>query len=145
MKLASSLETDVSSIRKNDATDQPLVSHFEMNTVFILENNANALKLASSIEIDVVSIRKNNAPDRTVASSLATISSLLSFTITALSFNFHCITGIDFTYHPTLSHSHVTRIESIFPILRLLAFPSILSISSCSTIVTQTIRDLSNH
>lgn len=110
LKLVSSLETNVASIRKNDTTEQSLASRFEMNTVFILENNATALKLASRIETDVASICKNNAPDRTVALSLATISSLLSFTITALSFNLHCITGIDFTYHPTLSHSHVTRI-----------------------------------
>ena len=58
--LASSLETDVVYIRKNDASEQPLASRLEMNAAFILLNNATALKLASSLATDVVSIRKND-------------------------------------------------------------------------------------
>ena len=120
LKLLSSRETGVASIRKNYTTEEPLVSRLEMNAAFILETNTTELRLIFSRETDVASIRKNNSSDLTLASSLATISSLLPFSITVLSFNFHCITCIFFTYHPTLYHSYVTWIEYILPILQLL-------------------------
>ena len=47
--LASSLDTGVASIRKNDATEQPLESRLETNAVFIFRNNTTALKLVSSL------------------------------------------------------------------------------------------------
>ena len=47
--LPSSLETDVSYIRKNDTPEQPLTSRFVTNAAFILRNNATVLKLTSSL------------------------------------------------------------------------------------------------
>ena len=44
-----SLKTNISSIYKNDAPEQPLVSRLATNAEFILWNNATALKLVSSL------------------------------------------------------------------------------------------------
>ena len=123
------LETNEVYIRKNDApvkSDLTLVSSLETNAVFILENNAPEqpdINLISRLEMSVVFILENNAPDLTLVYCLETISSLLPFPTTVLSYNFHYITDIDFTYHPTLYYSHVAWIESNIPILRLLISP----------------------
>ena len=66
---------------------------------------------------------ENSTPDLTLVSSLEIISSLPPFPTTKLSYNFHYITCIDFTYHPNLYHNHVTWIEYILPILQLLVSP----------------------
>ena len=57
---------------------------------------------------------------RQIQYSLETISSLLPFPITTLSYNLHCISGIEFTYHPNLYYFHITWIEFILPIIQLL-------------------------
>ena len=55
---------------------------------------------------------------------IVTSSSFLPFPITTLSYNFHSIIYLDFTYHPNLYHSHSTWIQSILPtILLLMYFP----------------------
>ena len=48
------------------------------------------------------------------------IVSLSPFPRTLLLCNFHCITGIDFTYHPGLYSKHNKWMEAILPIIRLL-------------------------
>ena len=131
MNLASSLETDAISICIDDIPVKPdltLASILETNAIFMLYNNAPeqlGLTLAPSFETNAVFILENNEPDLTLASSLKTISSLLLFPITALSYNFYCITGIDFTYHPTLYHSNVTWINPFSIFFRYLILPSI--------------------
>ena len=62
-----------------------------------------------------------------LASSLVTDATNIDLTLPLLPFpnitlplNFHCITGIDFMYHPLLYHNHSAWIESILPILQLL-------------------------
>ena len=62
------------------------------------------LLLASSLVTDVTNI------DLTLP--------LLPFPNITLSLNFHCITGIDFLYHPLLYHNHSAWIESILHILQ---------------------------
>ena len=37
---------------------------------------------------------------------------LSPYSDSSLSFHFHCITGIDFTYHPLLYHNHSTWIKN---------------------------------
>ena len=54
--------------------------------------------------------------------------SLSPYPDTSLPFHFHCITGIDFAYHPLLYHNHSTWIKTILPILK-------KSMISCSVIV----------
>ena len=39
---------------------------------------------------------------------------------TSLPFHLHCITGIDFTYHPLLYHNHYAWIKRILPLLKIL-------------------------
>ena len=80
------------------------------------------MKLKTKLKPDVACIRKNTIPNLTLISSLATVSLLLPYPITALPFDFHCITGIDFIYHPSLSHNHVTCIEFILLIIKLLIY-----------------------
>ena len=114
LTLASSFETNVVYIRKNSILvkfDLTLVSSLDTNAAFILENNVPEqpdLKLTSRLETNTVCILENNIPVLTLVSSLETISSLLSFPTIALSCNFHCIISIDFIYHSTLYHSHIS-------------------------------------
>ena len=61
-----------------------------------------------------------NIPDIAHTTTLAPVSSLLPFPCTSLPINLQCITGIDFTYHPTLWNNHATWINSISPLLQLL-------------------------
>ena len=134
LALASSLTTDVVHIRPNGITAK-LVPSLTIDAASIRKNNVR--ELVSSITTDVSSIRKNDAienltsgletdvvplniPDLTLTTNLAPVSSLLLFPITALPFNLHCITGIDFTYHPTLCQDHATWIRLILPLLQLL-------------------------
>ena len=98
--------TNVASIRWNDITE-----------------------LESGLLSIAVSLRKKDVTDKLVSglvtnltytTNLASISSFLTFPINKLSFNLHCITCIDFTYHSTLWKNHAIWIKSILPLLQLL-------------------------
>ena len=45
---------------------------------------------------------------------------LLSYPNISLQIHFHCITRIDFPYHPLLYHNHSASIETIIPIIKIL-------------------------
>ena len=115
--LASGLTTEVASLRTKDVLDN-LVSGLTTNVAYIYNCDVNE-NLTPDLETNVVPI---NTPDIVHTTTLAHVSSLLHFPITALPINLHCITGIDFTYHPTLWHNHDTWIESISPLLQLLIY-----------------------
>ena len=68
--------------------------------------NTDCLHLSSSLVTDATNI---NLPVP-----------LSSYPDAALPFHVHCITGIDFAYHPLLYHNHSTWIKTILPILKLL-------------------------
>ena len=55
-------------------------------------------------------------------SSLETSSSFFPFPITTLSYNFHSISYLYFTYHPNLYHIHIIWIQSILPTILLLMY-----------------------
>ena len=96
-KLASGLTTDVSSLRKKDVQDN-LASGLTTNVASVYNNDVKE-SLIPYLETNVVPI---NTPDIAHTTTLAPVSFLLPFPITTLPINLHCITGIDFTYHPTL-------------------------------------------
>ena len=105
--------------------------------------------LASSLVTDAVSILTNTALDNnnsTLASSFATDVAnidlsllLLPFLNTSLSFNVHCITGIDFTYHPLVS-----SYSNHSAILILYRLSTLITLYSCTLSVVQ-IRTLVLH
>ena len=65
--------------------------------------------LKPDIKPELLSISSLEARcQRQTQSSHETILSLIPFPIVTLSYNFHCITGIDFTHHPNLYHCHIT-------------------------------------
>ena len=113
--MALDLTTDVLCLRKKDVLAN-LVSGFTTNVASVCNYDVNE-NLTSDLETNVAPI---NTPDIAHTTTLAPVSSLLSFPITALPINLHCITGIDFTYHSTLWHNHARWIESISPLLQLL-------------------------
>ena len=85
---------------------------------------------ASSLMSDKASSRTNdileNIDSTLVSSRVTDVANidltlpLLPFPNTSLSFNLHCITGINFTYHQFLYHNHSAWIESIILILQIL-------------------------
>ena len=88
----------------------------------IRQNNDNDSTL--SLRTNATSIRKNDVAtkfgiDLTLTTNHSPVSSLLPFPTTVLPFHFHCITCIDFTYHPTLWKNHTLWIKSILPLLQL--------------------------
>ena len=113
-KLAPSLTTDAASIRKNNVHE--LVSSITTDVSSIRKNDVIE-NLTLGLETDVVPL---NIPDLTLTTNLAPVSSFVLFPITALPFNLHCITDIDFTYHPILCQDHATWNRSILPLLQLL-------------------------
>ena len=132
-----SLRTNATSIRKNDVATKlafrrktnvaDIRKSNEIDSTFSLRENAKSIqkndvaaKLIFSRRTNVINIRKNNEIDLTLITNHAPVSSLLPFPTTALSFHFHCVTGIAFTYNPTLWKNHTTWIKSILPLLQLL-------------------------
>ena len=74
-------------------TDLPIVSSLVPDARHIVCSHS-----ASSIVTDATTI---NLPVH-----------LSPYSDSSLSFHFHCITGIDFTYHPLLYHNHSTWIKN---------------------------------
>ena len=105
--LASCLTTDVASLRKKDVLD---------NVAYVCNNDAND-HMTPDLETNVAHV---HTPDISHTSTLAPVSSLLPYPSTTLPNNLQCITGIDFTYHPTLWNNHATWINSISLLLQLL-------------------------
>ena len=118
-----SLRTNATSIRKNDVATKLVFSRNmnvvdirksnEIDSTFSLRVNATSIqkndvaaKLIFSRKTNVINIRKNNEIDLTLINNHAPVSSLLPFPTTTLSFHFHCVTCIDFTYHQTLWKNH---------------------------------------
>ena len=102
-------------------TNRPKVSHLGLdhlttNAASVCNNDVNE-NLTTDLETNIVPI---NTRDIVHTTTLAPVFSLLPFSTTALPINLHCITGIDFTYHPTLWNNHATQIKSSSPLLQLL-------------------------
>ena len=105
--LTAHLTTDVASLRQNGVLD---------NVAYVCNNDVNDY-LTPDLETNVTRI---HILDIAHTTTLAPASSLLPFLSTTLPINLHCITGIDFTYHPTLWNNHTTWIKSISSLLQLL-------------------------
>ena len=113
--LASGLTTNVASLRWKDLLDN-LASGLTTNVASVCNNDVNK-NLTPDLDTNVAHI---HIPDIAHTTTLAPDSSSLPFPITTLPINLHCITCIDFTYHPTLWNNHATLIKSISPLLKLL-------------------------
>ena len=99
MTLPKALRMDLStSLSMTLSTAQPMTS--------ILVPDAND-KVSSTLVSSLVTAETN----------IALYLPLLPYPNNLLLFHFNCITGIDFTYHPLLYHSHSAWIETILPIL----------------------------
>ena len=114
-RLVSGLTTDVASLCKKDVLDN-LASGLTTNEAYVCNNDVNET-LTPNLETNVAPI---NTSYIAYTTTLAPVSSLLPFPITALPTNRYCITIIDFTYHPTTYYNHATWIKSISPFLQLI-------------------------
>ena len=78
------------------------------STRTVIDSNRSPMNSTRTV-VDDLTIPTNHTP----------VSSLLPFPSSALPFHLHCITGIDFTFHPTLWENHTTWVNSIRPLLQL--------------------------
>ena len=96
--LVSCLTTGVAYHQKKDVLD---------NVVYVCNNDTND-HMTPDLETNITHV---HIPDIAHTSTITPASSLLPYPSTALPNTLQCITGIDFTYHPTLWNNHATWIN----------------------------------